>query len=342
MNRLLTSRIASIVAVASITMAACASDAGGNATGDTADTTSPAAATTPTSELGDENDNQNEPEAVASSTSTTLAPAPATTETTEPEPEPPVTEPVPEVEVTRIASLTSEPEAGLTESDYLTRSSDGDGQQVITYPLSTTLGIQARGVVLSEGPVFGREGVYIASADNSLALEGPEDEKIAMLSGVDFHNGIIEFEINAAVAPDTPEAGLGFARGFAGLCFRVEQEARSFECFYIRAENGPTDDPVRSAHAAQYISLPGFDFAALRAEAPEKYESAAPVKPGEWHTVRIEVNDALASLFIDGGDEAVLVVDDLKLGPDARGGIALWVGVFTDAFFRNATVTTTD
>ena len=34
-----------------------------------------------------------------------------------------------------------------------------------------------------------------------------------------------------------------------------------------------------------------------------------------------------------------LVVNDLKTGPDAKGGVALWIDVGTLAHFRNLTVT---
>ena len=315
-----TGRAIAITALIAFAAASCASDGDGAASTTTApaSTTSAAPPADPT-------------------TTTIVDQQPEDPESSAPE----TPEPEDVIVVTRVPVLTAEPATGIAETDFVRRSENG-GETVFEYPLDTTLGLEVRGVTLSEGPVFGNEGVYIASADNSLVLEGPEDEKLAPLVGVDFHNGTIEFDVNASVAPDTPEPMLAIARGFAGLCFRVAVDGGSFECFYIRAENGQADDPVRAGHAAQYISLPGFDFATLRREAPEKYESAAPVSPGQWHTLRIEVDDASAALFVDNGTDAVLAVDDLKLGADARGGVALWVGVFTDAFFRNLTITATD
>jgi hypothetical protein len=44
-------------------------------------------------------------------------------------------------------------------------------------------------------------------------------------------------------------------------------------------------------------------------------------------------------LFIDSEKEPTLVVNDLKLGAENRGKIGLWVGVGTNAFFKNLKIT---
>ena len=43
--------------------------------------------------------------------------------------------------------------------------------------------------------------------------------------------------------------------------------------------------------------------------------------------------------WLEGQPQPTLIVNDVKTGPDARGGIALWIDVSTDAHFRNLTVT---
>lgn len=54
--------------------------------------------------------------------------------------------------------------------------------------------------------------------------------------------------------------------------------------------------------------------------------------------MRIEVKEALAKLFLDGRANPVLIVSDLKLGPNKRGQIGLWVETGTVAHFRNLRV----
>ena len=61
--------------------------------------------------------------------------------------------------------------------------------------------------------------------------------------------------------------------------------------------------------------------------------------PGEWSRLRILVEGQSARLFVDDEEQPSLIVNDLKLGADGSGGVALWAGPFTDAYFANVTVT---
>jgi len=72
----------------------------------------------------------------------------------------------------------------------------------------------------------------------------------------------------------------------------------------------------------------------LRKEFPEKYESYVDLVPGKWTRVKIEVRGDKARLYVGGGQQPVLVVNDLKLGP-RQGQIALWVGPGTVAHFAD-------
>ena len=238
------------------------------------------------------------------------------------------------------AVLTEAPEEGITESDYLTRS-QVDGNTVLTYPLDTTHGIATHQVLISEGESQGNDGLFVKENSDSGLLTN-NDKTVAVVAGSDFHNGIIEVELNGSISPKASLMLRNFSRGFIGVCFRIADDVESFECFYLRPENGVTDDETRRNHAVQYISIPDWDFARFREEAPEQYENPAPIAPDTWHTVRIEVEDETAQIFIDDGAEPVLVVNDLKLGAENRGEVGLWVGPGTDAFFRNLTVTTFD
>ena len=58
--------------------------------------------------------------------------------------------------------------------------------------------------------------------------------------------------------------------------------------------------------------------------------------------LRIEVEGARARLYVGNAPQPVLIVNDLKLGADASGGIALWVEEETDAHFADVRVTRRD
>ena len=47
-------------------------------------------------------------------------------------------------------------------------------------------------------------------------------------------------------------------------------------------------------HSTQYCSYPKFDFAQLRQESPEKYESYIDLEPGDWTKYRITVKGTKA------------------------------------------------
>lgn len=145
---------------------------------------------------------------------------------------------------------------------------------------------------------------------------------------VDFHNGVIEAEVKADLALGAPE----FARGFVGLAFRYD--GARFESFYLRPTNGVADDQVRRNHAVQYAAFPDWRFDRLRRESPERYETAADIAPDRWVHMRIEVKGAQAKLYLDHRPSPVLIVNDLKLGADLRGGVGLWIETATIAHFR--------
>jgi len=62
----------------------------------------------------------------------------------------------------------------------------------------------------------------------------------------------------------------------------------------------------------------------------------------KWITMRIEVKGAQAKLFINNNEQPSLVVNDLKLGADASGAIALWVETGTEGFFTDLKITKQD
>jgi hypothetical protein len=55
---------------------------------------------------------------------------------------------------------------------------------------------------------------------------------------------------------------------------------------------------------------PEFDFAWLRKESPEKYESYVDPEAGAWTKYRIVVDGTKARLFVHGAGQPCLIVDD--------------------------------
>ena len=201
-------------------------------------------------------------------------------------------------------------------------------------PLDTAIGLQPHGVEIVAATYQGRKAVKVVDSPKSdpawAASHSVAGGGIAVLPDVTFHNGVIEVEVAGK-----PQAGaFGDARGFVGLAFRVNAQAIKYEHVYIRPTNGRADDQLRRNHSTQYSEYPDYEWQRLRSEAPGKYESYVDLVPGEWTTLRIEVTGEKMRLFVNGASQPALIVNDLKMG-DAQGGVALWVGAGTEAYFTN-------
>lgn len=181
------------------------------------------------------------------------------------------------------------------------------------------------GVVAEPATYLGRQALRLLESDNSRNNRG-----VAIVNGVTFRNGSIAVD----VAGRRGQYAIPDDRGFIGLAFRVTPNAERFEYIYLRPDNGRADDQVRRNHSTQYASHPDFPWPLLRKSFPEKYEAYVDLQAGAWTSMRIVVRAATARLYVHGSDQPTLVVNDLKL-PPARGGIALWIGPGTEAFFAN-------
>jgi len=150
----------------------------------------------------------------------------------------------------------------------------------------------------------------------------------AILKDTKFRDGTIEVDLAGK-----PAAGAGAgSRGFIGMAFRLADNR--YEYIYIRPTNGRAEDQVRRNHSTQYCSYPDFDFARLRKESPEKYESYVDLQPGVWTEYRITVEGRHARLYVHDAEQPSLLVDDLKIEP-REGAVALWVGPGTEGYFAN-------
>jgi len=162
---------------------------------------------------------------------------------------------------------------------------------------------------------------------------GP-NESIALLKGVQFHDGTIEVDVAGVPAQNADPA----ARGFIGIDFRIQPGSKHTERIYIRPTNGRAVDQLQRNHSTQYVSEPEWPWQRLRQETPGLYESYVDLQPGEWTRMRIVVKGREASLYISNAEQPCLLVHDMKLG-DVSGGVALWSGTGTEAYFRNVNIT---
>jgi hypothetical protein len=167
-------------------------------------------------------------------------------------------------------------------------------------------------------------------------LESTVDEPTyAKLADLDFANGTIEVKMYSQIQNPSPFAG---AQGFIGVCFRIDASDRAFEAIYLRPKVGRSDNQFARNHTVQYFAYPDFKFQTLRKTDPERYETSAPVDINEWITLRIEVEGAKATLFVNNAKYSTFVVEKMK-GSTTHGAIGLWVDIGTVGYFRDLKIT---
>jgi hypothetical protein len=198
------------------------------------------------------------------------------------------------------------------------------------HALESADGLRLQNVAAVPATLDGRKGLRLTLEPGA----PPEGEQLAVIEGLTFSNGVIEAEVAGALAPGAGEG----ARGFVGLAFRVQDDGKKYDAFYLRPTNGRADDQERRNRSVQYISHPDWPWFRLRKETPGKYESYVDLVPGAWTKIRLEVRGGRARLYVHGNEQPTLIVNDVKSGADAKGGVALWVGPGTVAHFRNLTV----
>lgn len=197
-----------------------------------------------------------------------------------------------------------------------------------TFSVESGRGLTSVGVKVEPTDYRGRKAVRVTES----APEGGGG--IAVLDGSAFRNGTIEVDVAG-----TPAKGASAeARGFVGIAFRVQPDSKRYEAFYLRPTNGRADDQLRRNHATQYVSEPEFPWHRLRKENPGVYESYVDLEPGVWTRVRVDVEGVKAKLHVHDAAQPALIVNDLRLG-DVSGGIALWSGAGTEAWFSSVRVT---
>lgn len=161
-----------------------------------------------------------------------------------------------------------------------------------------------------------------------------DEPTFVRVNGINFKNGSIEVKVLSKLLKEAPD----YARGFIGIAFRINDSNTKYESIYIRPVNARVDDQVRRNHSIQYYAYPDYKFDRLRKESPEKYESYSDMEMNKWITMKIEVKDAQAKLFLNDNTQPSLIVNDLKHGAANSGSIGLWVEVGTEGFFKDLKV----
>jgi hypothetical protein len=183
-------------------------------------------------------------------------------------------------------------------------------------------------VIVSVEKLEGKKALRVL-ADTT--IQSFDEPTFAKIKDVDFENGVIQVKVRSRLAKNAPD----WARGFIGVAFRIDEKNTQFECIYIRPTNGRAEDQIRRNHSIQYFAFPDYKFDRLRKESPEKYESYADMGIDEWITMRIVVQDSKARLYLNDDKQPALIVHDLKLGKNNPGAIGLWVGNWTEGYFRD-------
>lgn len=175
------------------------------------------------------------------------------------------------------------------------------------------------------------DGENVLRVIKDSTVQKVDEPTFVKIKDLNFENGTIEVKVLSRLLQNAPD----FARGFIGVAFRINDSSTKYESIYIRPVNARVDDQVRRNHSIQYYSYPDYKFDRLRKESPERYESYSDMEMNKWITLRIEVKDAQAKLFINKNEQPSLVVNDLKHGANASGAIALWVEIGTEGYFKD-------
>lgn len=170
-------------------------------------------------------------------------------------------------------------------------------------------------------------------------LNESDINSIAFLKDFTFHNGRIEVDILSRLLKDAPD----YARGFAGIAFRVKEDASAFESFYVRPANGRNcTDPVRRQHGCQYFSYPKYTFSYFREKGITDYEAKTDIGLNEWIHIRADIHNEKAQFYVNDMTTPVLNVTDLKYESDISGSVGFFLDTGTEAFIKNLEINKED
>ncbi len=207
--------------------------------------------------------------------------------------------------------------------------SAASGQSALTpqtFALTDTKGLLAQQGKVEEAEYKGRNCVRLTKE--------PEGESVALIKGIDFHDGTIEADFALRI---TTPPGVRMP-GFIGIAFRASQDSAHSDLFYVRPGNSHSTDQAMRNHSVQYCAPPDFDWYRLRREWPWIYEADADLPLETWTKLKIVVAGRSAKLYLNGSERPALMVDGLK-GDELHGAIALWGYAGEESYFSNLRIT---
>ena len=196
-----------------------------------------------------------------------------------------------------------------------------------SFPLHSTKGLVPYDVAPKAVVYRGRRAVFLSTDKDT------RYGSMAILPGVEFRNGVVDFDVAGHPNKGAPPGN----RGFVGIAFRVSDDCHSYENFYLRMTNGRSMSQELRNHAVQYCSLPDYTWDRLRKERPFRYEAYTDLVVGAWTHVRMSVKGTEAKFWVGHAKQPCLVVHDLIHG-DSHGKLALWTTSHSSAYFSNLRV----
>jgi len=178
--------------------------------------------------------------------------------------------------------------------------------------------------------VFNRQLTLIHEGSHKgIRLSKDYGEGIAWLKGVEFSNGILEFD---ARGEDVE------GHSFVGIAFHA-RDNNTFDAIYLRPFRFNETDESLKGHSLQYIALPTYTWRVLREKFLNKFEHSIDPSPdpNSWVHVRIVIKDAAVSTYINGKKEPSLVVE--KVSQISTGGVGFYVADTSGGDFANLTIT---
>ncbi len=172
--------------------------------------------------------------------------------------------------------------------------------------------------------IYNRKATY---DKGTVHLNAAKNDGMLWLNGVDFKNGVIEFDMRGKNAP---------GQSFVGLAFHG-QDNKKFDAVYFRPFN--FKNPSRNDHAVQYVNMPKNGWSALRNAFPGKYESTINPLPNDeedWFHVRIAINHPNVKVYINNAEENTLDID--QISTIGHGKIGFWVGNGSEGWFKNLSI----
>lgn len=170
-------------------------------------------------------------------------------------------------------------------------------------------------------------------------LETTVDEPTFLkIKNIEFENGIIEVKILSQLQNPLP---FKFSKGFIGLAFRINNNNSSYQSIYLRPKAGRSENQFERNHTVQYYAYPDYKFNKLRKEEYKgQYETYADIDLNEWITLKIEVKDKKAILYLNGQKHPSFIVNEM-LGNSNGNGIGLWVDIGTIGYFKDLKISKT-